>query len=67
MSHKPINIDRILGHPRQHRTELIPVLHGTLLVLPPRIRAYRREDKMTVKVNPNDKGDAPGKSAEVLP
>jgi hypothetical protein len=35
---------------------LIPVLHGTLLVLPPRLRAPRRENKMTVKIIPNDKG-----------
>ena len=40
------------------------VLHGCLQS---RIAHNALEDKMTVKIIPNDKGNAPGKLAAVLP
>jgi len=50
---------------RRHGREPIDSSKGTLLVLPSRIHAWRREDKMTIKITPNDKGNPPGKLADV--
>ena len=66
-SHRPRNrslADRIPGHPWPARSKLLSFPPARFLDSTAD-RALRREDKMTVKIIPNDKGNPPGKLADV--
>jgi hypothetical protein len=71
VSHQPINADRIVGQPARVPASRPQLSTGTVLVLLPRIQMdpriahSEREDKMTIKIIPNENGNPPGQLADV--
>jgi hypothetical protein len=62
VSHKPINADWILGHRVPEGIDVDSRASTARFLCSDHGSARRREEKMTVKVNPSDKGNAPAKS-----
>jgi hypothetical protein len=65
MSHKPITVIGFLDTLRRHAALIAALLRHTSCTPIADHRAQRAGDKMTIKISPNEKGNPPGRLADV--